>query len=269
MMHVMEWLQIMILSLVQGVTEFLPVSSSAHLILVPSLFDWPDQGLAFDIAVHVGTLIAVIGYFRVELQQMFMACIRGRFSGEGYCDARLSGLVVIATLPAITVGLVSHDFIENNLRDPLVIAVATIGFGLLLLMANRERAVAYDEYGLSLILAIIIGLAQTLAFIPGTSRSGITITAAVMLGMKKESAARFSFLLSIPLILGSGLYKGVSLIQSEQAVAWGSLLLGMVLSAISAFFCIHWFLRFIQKFSFTPFVIYRLLLGAVLLWIFV
>ncbi|MCW8964692.1 MAG: undecaprenyl-diphosphate phosphatase [Gammaproteobacteria bacterium] len=265
----MEWLHIIVLSLVQGITEFLPISSSAHLILTPHLFDWPDQGLAFDVAVHVGTLIAVITYFRVELRQMLMACVGNGPEGCHQRDARLSGLVTVATLPAMLVGLVFHDFIANDLRNPLVIASTTIGFGLLLLAANRERADARDEYGLTYALAIIIGLTQVLAFIPGTSRSGITMTAAVMLGMRRESAARFSFLLSIPIILAGGVYKSLLLVQSDQAVAWGSLFLGVALSAISAFACIYWFLQFIQKFSFTPFVIYRLLLGAVLLVIFV
>jgi len=265
----MEWLQIIILSLVQGITEFLPISSSAHLILTPYLFGWPDQGLAFDVAVHVGTLIAVVTYFRVELRQMITACVIGGPDGCHHRDARLSGLVIVATLPAIVVGLVFHDLIATDLRNPLIIATTTIGFGLLLLMANRERSPARDEYDVTLVLAAAIGLAQVLAFIPGTSRSGITMTAAVLLGMSRESAARFSFLLSIPLILGGGAYKTLQLAQSDHAVAWAPLLIGTVLSAISAFACIYWFLQFIQKFSFTPFVIYRLLLGAVLLLIFV
>ena len=261
----MEWLQIIILSLVQGITEFLPISSSAHLILTPRVFGWTDQGLAFDVAVHVGTLIAVITYFRAELYQMLVACVIGASGDCHHRDARLTGHVVIATVPAVIVGGVFHDFIASSLRTPIIIAVTTIGFGLLLLLANRERSNAQDEYSISLKLALGIGLAQVLAFIPGTSRSGITMTAAVLLGMHRDSAARFSFLLSIPLILGGGLYKTLLLYQGDQPVLWGSLLLGIILSAISAFACIHWFLQFIQKFSFTPFVIYRLLLGAVLL----
>jgi len=265
----MEWLQIIILSLVQGITEFLPISSSAHLILTPHVFGWADQGLAFDVAVHVGTLIAVVTYFRGELRQMFVACVSGKSGGCHHRDARLTGLVVIGTLPAVIVGGVFHDVIATTLRSPMIIAITTIGFGLLLLLANREHTNAKDEYGINMKLALGIGLAQVLAFIPGTSRSGITMTAAVLLGMHRDSAARFSFLLSIPLILGGGIYKTVLLYQSAQPVMWGSLLLGIILSAISAFACIYWFLRFIQKFSFTPFVIYRLLLGAVLLVILV
>jgi len=174
----MEWLHIIVLSLVQGITEFLPISSSAHLILTPYLFGWTDQGLAFDVAVHVGTLIAVVTYFRAELRQMLMACMGGGPEGERQRDARLTGLVIVGTLPALVVGLVFHDFIANDLRNPLVIAATTIGFGLLMLAANRERTPARDEYDVTLLLATLIGLAQVLAFIPGTSRSGITMTAA-------------------------------------------------------------------------------------------
>lgn len=265
----MDWLQIIVLSLVQGITEFLPISSSAHLILTPRLFEWPDQGLAFDVAVHVGTLTAVVLYFRVELRQMFLACLNFRKDGCHHREARLAGLVVIATLPALIIGVVFHDTIANDFRSPLIIALTTIGFGLVLLLANKEKSAARDEFHLTIMLAIVVGLAQILAFIPGTSRSGITMTAGVLVGMTREASARFSFLLSIPLILGSGVYKSLLLMQGNGVVDWGGLLAGVVLSGISALICIHWFLGFIQKFNFTPFVIYRLLLGAVLLAIFV
>jgi undecaprenyl-diphosphatase len=265
----MEWLHIIVLSLVQGITEFLPISSSAHLILTPHILHWIDQGPDFDVAVHVGTLIAVITYFRSELMHMFAACISAHHPDTDNKDAVLALKIVLATIPAIIIGSVFHDFIAMQLRSPYVIIATTIGFGLLLLAANHERKQATDEYGITYLIAILIGVAQTLAFIPGTSRSGITMTAAVMLGMTKAGAARFSFLLSIPIILASGLYNSWLLIQSGQPVSWSSLLLGVLFSAISAFVCIHWFLGFIQKFSFTPFVVYRLLLGAVLLMIFV
>ena len=265
----MEWLNIIVLSLVQGITEFLPISSSAHLILTPHVLDWADQKLDFDVAVHVGTLIAVVTYFRSELSHMFHACINAHHPESENKDAVLTLKIMLATIPAVIVGSVFHDFIAMELRSPFVIIATTIGFGLLLLAANRERAQAQDEYGITYRTAMLIGLAQTLAFIPGTSRSGITMTAAVMLGMSKTGAARFSFLLSIPIILASGLYESYLLFQSGQPVSWSPLLLGILFSAVSALVCIHWFLGFIQKFSFTPFVIYRLLLGAVLLVIFV
>ncbi len=265
----MEWLHIIVLSLVQGITEFLPISSSAHLILAPYILAWSDQGLSFDIAVHVGTLIAVVTYFRAELRDMLLAGFNVRQPGNHRRDAVLGFKIILATIPALLVGAVFHDFIASDLRNPYVIIATTIGFGLLLLAANREHIDARDEYNIGYLVAMLVGLAQTLAFIPGTSRSGITMTAAVMLGMSKAGAARLSFLLSIPVILAGGLYKTYLLAQSGQTVMWGSLFFGVLFSAVSAFICIHWFLGFIQKFSFTPFVIYRLLLGAVLLFIFV
>jgi undecaprenyl-diphosphatase len=265
----MEWLHIIVLSLVQGITEFLPISSSAHLILTPYIFGWTDQGLAFDIAVHVGTLIAVVTYFRKELGHMLVACMSAHCHDNDGKDARLALKIILATVPALVIGAVFHDVIASQLRNPFVIIATTIGFGLLLLAANHERPDTKDEYSLTYQTTLFIGLAQALAFIPGTSRSGITMTAAVMLGMSKAGAARFSFLLSIPVIFAGGLYKSYLLIQSGQAAHWGSLLLGILFSAISALICIHWFLGFIQKFSFTPFVVYRLVLGAVLIALFV
>lgn len=265
----MEWLHIIVLSLVQGITEFLPISSSAHLILVPHVSGWPDQGLGFDVAVHVGTLIAVTTYFRRELASMLIACISTDRQGEQHQDALLVAKIAIASVPALLVGGIFHDYIATELRSPLVIIATTIGFGLLLLAANHEKNNANSEYLVTWLVAVLIGVAQVLAFIPGTSRSGITMTAAVMLGMTKSGAARFSFLLSIPVIFAGGVYKTYLLAQSGQDVEWVSLLLGVAFSAVSALICIHWFLGFIQKFSFTPFVVYRLLLGAVLLAIFI
>jgi len=265
----MDWLQVVVLSLVQGITEFLPISSSAHLILTPHVFGWTDQGLSFDVAVHVGTLTAVVFYFRHELQRMVASCLVAASGGQIDEEARLFGHVVIATLPAALIGAIFHDQIDSFLREPLVIAGATIIFGLALLLANHERAQASHEHQIGLMVALGIGLAQILAFVPGTSRSGITMMAGVLLGLRRDSAARFSFLLSIPLILGAGLYKSVLLLRSGLPTDWLAISIGMLLSAVSALICIHLFLRFIEKMGFTPFVVYRLLLGAVLVVIFV
>ena len=269
----MDWLQLIVLSLVQGITEFLPISSSAHLILTPRLLGWADQGLAFDVAVHVGTLTAVIFYFRVELAHMLGASTRMVTSGEQAADAsrdaRLMAMVLLATIPSMIIGAVFHNQVDTVFRNPLIIAAATIVFGLALLLANRERSAATTEYAVGWKIAVVIGLAQTLAFIPGTSRSGITMLAAVLLGLRRNASARFSFLLSIPVIFGAGLFKIILLFRSDTAVDWVVLGLGALLSAISALLCIQLFLRFIERIGFTPFVIYRLLLGAVLLAIFV
>lgn len=264
----MELSHIIWLALVQGLTEFLPVSSSAHLILVPSLLGWPDQGLAFDVAVHLGTLIAVIAYFRRDIVTLFLAWVRSLTQRAMTPEARLAWGVILGTIPAGLVGLAFKDVIEVHLRSPLVIAVTTIVFGLLLWFADKRSKLARDEYTLSWQDFLVIGGAQAMALIPGTSRSGITITAALLLGLTREAAARYSFLLSIPIIVLSGLGVTKDLVESTAPVEWTTLILGTLIAAASAFFCIHYFLAYINRMGMTPFVIYRLLLGAVLLFVF-
>ena len=265
----MEFSHIVWLALVQGLTEFLPVSSSAHLILVPSLLGWPDQGLAFDVAVHLGTLMAVIAYFRRDIVVLFLAWIQSMKPGGMSAEARLAWGVIIGTIPAGIVGLLFKDVIEVYLRSPLVIATTTIIFGLLLWYADKRSQLVRDEYTLSWKDFVVIGGAQAMALIPGTSRSGITITAGLLLGLTREAAARYSFLLSIPIIVLSGLGVTRDLVSSPSEVEWNTLFLGTIIAAISAFVCIHYFLAYINKMGMTPFVIYRLLLGVVLLWVFI
>ncbi|MGG7054842.1 undecaprenyl-diphosphate phosphatase [Nitrosomonas sp. ANs5] len=261
----MDWLQILVLSVVQGLTEFLPISSSAHLILVPVLTDWQDQGLAFDVAVHVGTLTAVVAYFHRELRVIlgdgFASIAQRRQVG----DSNLFWAVGLGTIP---VGLAGLLVIETSLRSPLVLAVATILFGLLLWWADRIGKRERDEHSISWKDILFIGLAQALALIPGTSRSGITITAGLMLGLSRQAAARFSFLLSIPVILLAGGLYTIKLVQAGTAVDWSVLIGGALLSGLTAYLCIHYFLKLLERIGMLPFVIYRLLLGAVLLVIF-
>ena len=256
------------LALLQGLTEFLPISSSAHLILVPRLFGWEDQGLAFDVAVHVGTLTAVVAYFRHDVVRLLQAWLRSCVTRQLTADARLAWFVVLGTLPAAVAGLLLHDVISSYLRSPLVIALATIGFGVLLWWSDRYGRQARVEASLRLMDVVWIGLAQALALIPGTSRSGITMTAGLALGLTRSAAARFSFLLSIPVILMAGGYESLKLVQQAEPVAWGSMLLGALVAAVSAYLCIHFFLRLIERTGMLPFVIYRLLLGLVLLFLF-
>ncbi len=264
----METAHIIWLALVQGLTEFLPISSSAHLILVPKLLGWPDQGLAFDVAVHLGTLIAVVTFFRNDILKLFLAWV-GSISGKGMsAEARLAWGVILGTIPAGIVGLLFKDYIEIYLRSPLVIAATTILFGLLLWFADRRAKLARDELTLGWQDFLVIGGAQALALIPGTSRSGITITAGLLLGLTREAAARYSFLLSIPIIVLSGLSLTSDLLGSAEPVDWKALALGTVIAAISAFACIHFFLSWINRMGMLPFVIYRLLLGVLLLVVF-
>lgn len=264
----METAHIIWLALVQGLTEFLPVSSSAHLILVPKVLGWSDQGLAFDVAVHLGTLIAVVSFFRKDILKLFLAWVHS-IQGKGMTpEARLAWGVLVGTLPAGMVGLLFKDHIEMYLRSPLVIAATTIVFGLLLWFADKRAKLQRDELSLSWPDFLVIGGAQAMALIPGTSRSGITITAGLLLGLTREAAARYSFLLSIPIIILSGFGVTSDLLASTEPVDWNALLLGTVLAALSAFACIHFFLAWINRIGMLPFVIYRLLLGAFLLFVF-
>lgn len=260
----MDILQIIVLALVQGLTEFLPISSSAHLILVPLLTDWPDQGLAFDVAVHVGTLTAVVVYFRKEIKTMFFAWLAS-LKGEHTEDSKLAWAVLIGTIPVGLAGLLFKDYISDELRTPLVIATTTIIFGLLLGYASWTGKRQRDEYSLSWKDIIIIGCAQAVALIPGTSRSGITITAGLMLGLTASAAARFSFLLSIPVIVLAGGVETLDYLKVANMGDMKDLVYGALISAFSAYLCIHFFLMLLEKIGMTPFVIYRLLLGVVLL----
>lgn len=260
----MELFQVVILALLQGLTEFLPISSSAHLILPSQLLGWPDQGLAFDVGVHVGTLVAVVYYFRCDLIKMFFAWTRS-LSGERSTDSRLAWFVIWATLPAIFVGFVFADFIDQNLRSILVIAGTTLIFGGLLAWADLSRMENRDLTNITLKDAIVIGCSQALALIPGTSRSGVTITAALMMGLDRQSAARFSFLLSVPVILGAGLVKTLDLIAMGDSAPWMMVATGTLIAGISAYCCIHLFLKWLDRIGMMPFVIYRAILGVVLI----
>lgn len=264
----MQTLEAAILAILQGLTEFLPISSSGHLVLVPALFGWEDPGLAFDVAVHVGTLAAVLGYFRHELAVMGRAWLRSLARKGTDADARLAWAVLFGTIPAGLFGLLGKELIEGPLRSPLVIAGTTIGFGILLWLADRYGRHQRDEHTLGWADLIVIGLAQALSLIPGTSRSGITITAGLMLGLERRAAARFSFLLSIPIITLAGSYLTYGLVSSGLPVDWNLLALGALLSAGAAYVTIDLFMRFVERTGMLPFAVYRLLLGVVILYVY-
>lgn len=265
----MDLIQIIVLALVQGLSEFLPISSSAHLILVPTLTGWEDQGLAFDVAVHIGTLAAVVWYFREEIVRMVKAFFASVIKRELTPDAKLAWAVLFGTIPAGLAGLLFKDIIEEHLRSPLVIAATTVIFGLLLWWADARGKREREEYDMNWRDVLAIGVGQALALIPGTSRSGATITIALMMGLTRQAAARFSFLLSIPIIVLAGGFKTLDLIESDVPADWLALGLGVVFSAGSAYACIHLFLKALDKIGMLPFVIYRLVLGAFLFFMFV
>ena len=263
----MDLLQIIILAAVQGLTEFLPISSSAHLILAPQVTGHADQGLAFDVAVHVGTLAAVIGYFRHQVKSISIDFFRSWVNPSARSqESQLGWMIVIATIPVGLFGLLMKSLVETDLRSPMVIAITTIGFGILLLLADKLGKRHRDEYTLRWTDAVIIGLFQAMAIIPGTSRSGSTMTAGLFLGLTREAASRFSFLISIPTILMSGGLLGLDLLNSEAPVDWFSISLGAGLAFFTAYLCIHYFLRFIENIGMVPFVIYRFLLGGLILF---
>ena len=266
----MDWIEAVVLALVQGLTEFLPISSSAHLILVPRFLGWADQGLAFDVAVHLGTLAAVLIYFRLEISvivRAWLGSLRGDRADEN--NARLCWALLLATVPAGLSGLLFHEFVENTLRLPLVIALATGIFGVLLGLADRRGGAGRSEYSVTFGIAIAIGLAQAIALIPGTSRSGITITAGLALGLSRQAAARFSFLMAIPVIALAAMFELRQLLQQPAPVRWGIMALAVLVAGLSAYACIAMFLRALERVSMCPFAIYRALLAGVILVAFV
>lgn len=262
----MDSLQAIVLAVLQGLTEFLPISSSAHLILLPVLVGWKDQGLAFDVAVHVGTLIAVVAYYRQQLAQLaraWLACVAGKGTSA---EARLAWYIILGTVPVGLVGITLPANIAAFIRSPLVIATATVVFALLLWLAAKQAK--EQRTIITLLDAVIVGLLQAVALIPGTSRSGITIMAGLSLGLNRETAARFSFLLSIPVIALAGMLKGLELYNKGDSISWEYTLIGVLVSASVAYLSLGWFLQLLRKVGIFPFVVYRLLLGALLFAVF-
>lgn len=263
----MPTFEIIWLSLVQGLTEFLPISSSAHLILWPLFFGQPDQGIDFDVAVHVGTLLAVVAYFYRDLLTTTKAAVR-QCMGQDYCPntAKLFWGIMLGTIPVGLAGLFAKPYVATMLRDPMIIAYATIGFALLLWWVDRKGNPVRTLKTLRLRDILIIGVAQCLALIPGTSRSGITITAGLAVGFSRSEASRFSFLLSVPVIFLAGGLTFIDSLHGKVVTPWQDLLLGVVISAACAYACISLFMRWVDRIGMLPFVIYRLALGSFLLF---
>lgn len=263
----MTTLQIVVLAIVQGLTEFLPISSSGHLVLVPYLVEWTDQGLAFDVAVHFGSLIAVCAFFREDIVGLLRGGVRILGGDLGSPQSAMALAIALGTIPAAVAGLLFASWIETNLRDPAIIVYTLAGYGILMALADRY---AKRDKGITEVRirdAVIIGLAQALSLVPGTSRSGVTITAGRLLGFERQDAARFSFLLSAPVILLATLYKGGELVLGDTSVAWGGLALGAAVSAVVAYLSIEFFMRFVSRIGLAPFAVYRLALAALILYV--
>ena len=259
----MDLIQIVVLSIVQGITEFLPISSSAHLILVSKLFGWQDQGLLFDIYVHGGSLFAIIYTFRREVSVL----IQRAFSPY---NQNLLLCLIVATLPVALVGFLGGDFIEQNFRSLEFLILTTFLFAIFLYIADKYGKKTNSIESIDLKDSFIVGTFQIFALMPGVSRSAITMIGALILSYSREDAARFSFLLSIPTLSAVLLGSSIEAVQSEETIDWSILILGGLISFAISLLCINLFLSFIQKIGFTPFVLYRIILSFTLvgiLWI--
>ena len=262
----MTLFQIVTLAVIQGITEFLPVSSSGHLALTPVLMNWKDQGLALDVAVHVGTLGAVMTYLWRDIWQIACGLFRlptGRID-EG---ARLAWMVVIASIPVIIVGFSVKMFLGDAMRTPLVIGLAFIGFGILLYLSDRLGLTIKRIPHMTAGAAFLIGIAQSFAIIPGASRAGTTITMARMLGFERRDAARFSMLLSIPAIAGAGVLLGKDVLESGDSVLQANVILAAVFAFFTALVAIVAMMYWLRRQNYTPFVLYRIVLGVIILYL--
>jgi undecaprenyl-diphosphatase len=279
-----DFLKATVLGIVQGLTEFLPISSSAHLILVPWLFGWKTGGLTFDVALHLGTSAAILAYFWRDWVELGLELIRGIRERRlfGNSQRRLAWFLIIGTLPAVVAGLLLEDYIETTLRSPLIPVVTLVAFGILLYYADRwgRQTRSLDQFNWG--DCLWIGFSQALALVPGVSRSGITISAAMVRDASRSAAARFSFLLSTPVIVGAGALQAWELVASTHqpgaagvgpdlgtvAIKWDVMIVGITVAAITGFFCIRYFLRYLQTNNLVPFVIYRIALAALVLIMF-
>ena len=278
----MEIIEAIVLGVIQGLTEFLPVSSSAHLILIPWVFGWNPEGIIFDVALHLGTAIAILAYFWKDWLVLAREVLLGIREGSplGNAQRKLAWLLVLGTLPAMFAGLAFEKYVERNLRSPLISVFTLVVFALLIYLAERVGRQSRSLEQIDLADSVWVGASQALALIPGVSRSGITISAGLLRGLDRTAAARYSFLLATPVIAGAALLKGWQLFKvlrhpelaaaadaltSAGSVKWMVLASGVVSAVAVGFLCIRYFLRYIQKNGFLPFVIYRIVLALIVL----
>ena len=253
----MDFIHIFILSIIQGITEFLPISSQSHLILTSYLLELKDQGLGFDIALHFGSLIAILIYYRKEIRSLLS------LNDEGVNYLKL---IIIGSIPLPIVGLLFIDIVSQNMRSVFSIASMTILFAVILYLADLKKKEVVTKFeNISIYTIVFIGLMQTLAIMPGVSRSGIVITAALLANFSREDSIKIAFLLSIPAIFMATVYQSVQLYEVGNIEILNEHLFGMILSFIFSYITIHLFISTINKISFTPYIIYRLILGVVLI----
>ncbi|MFF5108202.1 undecaprenyl-diphosphate phosphatase [Streptosporangium sp. NPDC000509] len=262
-----SWFEAVVLGLIQGLTEFLPISSSAHIRVASAFFGWPDPGAAFTAVVQLGTEAAVLIYFRKEIWEIVTTWTRSLWTPDlrGHHAARMGWYVIVGTIPIVVLGLLFKDSIEGAFRDLRLIGTTLIVFGLVLWFADHTaRNKLTLERHLSFPHALIYGFAQSLALIPGVSRSGGTISAGLLLDYRREEAAKYSFLLAIPAVLGAGFLE-LFKIGDGESPEWGPTILSTVISFVVGYLAVSWFLKYISTHRFTGFVIYRIALGIIII----
>jgi undecaprenyl-diphosphatase len=269
--RVLDFLKAVVLGVIQGLTEFLPISSSAHLRIFPELFGWGDPGAAFTAVIQIGTELAVLIYFRHDIWRIGSMWVRSLFKAEfrGHFDARMGWFVIIGSLPIVLLGVLLKDVIERDLRNLWVIALALILLGIVLGIADRLSRGEREFRDVTLRDALLLGLAQAAALVPGVSRSGATISMGLFLGMGREAATRFAFLLAIPAVVGAGVFELKEIPNGHNDFGWGPTLVGTVVSFVVGYAAIAWLLRYVATRSYLPFVVYRIALGLLtlgLLW---
>jgi undecaprenyl-diphosphatase len=259
----MTLLQAIVLGAIQGLGEFLPISSSGHLVVLPWLFGWSEHGLAFDVALHMGTLVAVVYAFASDWARMGASAFRGLRSGRPFAEpgGRMLGLLALASIPGAVVGLLIEDWAEEGLRSPSLVAASMAVMGLVLLVADRKRGDRLAD-GITLSHAMTIGVAQALALAPGVSRSGVTISAALFLGYRRDEAARFSFLLATPITFGAAALKVPHLLVGNGTDV---VLIGMIVASLVGWLSIFCLLRYVRARDYRPFVWYRFAFAALVI----
>ena len=263
----MEWLQAVALGLLQGLTEFLPISSSAHLRIFPDLLGWGDPGAAFTAVIQIGTELAVVIYFRSDIWRIASGWLRSLVKPElrGQRDALMGWYVILGSLPVVVAGIALKEVIETEFRDLRIIAATLIGLGLVLGLAERVGKRSRPMESIGWRTAVLMGLAQALALVPGVSRSGATISMGLFLGLERGAATRFAFLLAIPAVVGAGLFELPTALSGDNAYTGLETLLATVVAFIVGYATIAWLLRYVATRSYTPFVVYRVALGSAVL----
>jgi undecaprenyl-diphosphatase len=264
---VVDYLQAFVLGIIQGLTEFLPISSSAHLRILPEMFGWGDPGAAFTAVIQIGTELAVLIFFRKDIGRIGSMWLRSLFRPEfrGHIDARMGWFIIIGSLPIVILGIALKDVIEHDFRSLWIIGTTLVVLGVVLGIADRVGRTDKSIRQITLRDAILMGLAQACALIPGVSRSGATLSMGRFLGYEREAATRYAFLLAIPAVIGAGIFELKEIPDGDNLYGWGPTLLATVVSFAMGYAAIAWLLRYVATHSFTPFVIYRVALGSLTL----